>query len=127
MSEKNIEKLLKKYKYDSPMCEFCGGRVIRDREWVCSVCGIVQGEILDSVKNPYNKVGESEHRKRKRESDWSKKLHKGNMKRKRKATIIISRDVKTLLTKYLEGRAIYQYQFLDKIILDAISDDSEKE
>lgn len=126
MTEQKINKLLKKYRYNFPLCEFCGGRVIRDREWVCSVCGMVQEKIHEPKgKNPNVNTTESKVRKYRRESEWDKKLHKKKLNKNKFATVEISRGVKILLSKYMKGRAIYQYQFLNEIILKAISEDKD--
>ncbi|KKM60320.1 hypothetical protein LCGC14_1542990 [marine sediment metagenome] len=118
----NIKTLLKKYKYDFIHCESCGGRVIRDGELVCSECGLIQGKILDSVKNPYSHVGESEYHKYNREANHDRKLHKLDLNKSKFTNIRILKSAGVKLTEYCKKNKLTKYLFISEIILKEISE-----
>ncbi len=124
MSELRIKRLLKKYKYDFMLCESCGGRVIRDKELVCSVCGLVQDKILVPPANKtsvYKNNTEGEYRKTRRESEFSKKLHKLDRNKSRFTNVRVTRESSERLTEYCKKNHFIKYKYLTEIIEKAIT------
>ena len=124
MSELRINRLLKKYKYDFMLCESCGGRVIRDKELVCSICGLVQDKILVPPANKtsvYKNNTEGEYRKTRRESEFSKKLNKLDRNKKRFTSVRITRESSERLSEYCKINKYIKYKFLTEIIEKAIT------
>ena len=143
MVNKKIHSVVKKYKKigkpsPNPKCEICGGRVIKDREWVCDNCGLVQGPILiDDTKNLPTHT-ESKSRKYNREVTWDRKIHKllhdraymnayMDHRREEKAIVYIEREVHTRLKKYCVENKIVMYSFISVAVEEELNLIEEQE
>ncbi len=138
---------MKKYKYDSPLCEECGGKIIEDGERICSNCGLVEGPVLklpkiysNSVQNEMRKQNNESthlkeyhriiHNKAYREQyqkDFKEKIKENNKKYyKDKRSVAIKRSVQKRFAKYCKKNKLKQAVFLTILLtetLDLLEDD----
>ena len=102
-------------------CIECKGRVIEDRELVCSTCGLVQGPILQSkYRSPSLNTNESIYRKENRERKIMAEIRHKELTRKNYQAVRIWKETYLKLKVHCNKHKIIMADFASKAIMEYI-------